>query len=76
MLNKKPSKGFLIRLISGITLGVIAIVTTLSVMLPSYAKWKTYYDGVIADKKQKEYLNSLPLEFLSITAELNNDAKY
>ncbi|HBK01648.1 MAG TPA: hypothetical protein DDY77_01265, partial [Clostridiales bacterium] len=76
MLNKKPSKGFLIRLISGITLGVIAIVTTLSVMLPSYAKWKTYYDGVIADKKQKEYLNSLPLEFLSITAELNKDVKY
>ncbi len=76
MLNKKHSKGFFIRLISGITLAVVAIVTTLSVMLPSYAKWKTYYDTLMAEKKKKEYLNSLPLEFLGITAELSETVKY
>ena len=76
MLNTKHSKGFFIRLISGITLAIVAIVTTLSVMLPSHAEWKKYYDNVMAEKKQKEYLNSLPLKFLGISAELNQGVKY
>ena len=76
MLNTKHSKGFFIRLISGITLGVIAIVATLSIMLPSHATWKKYYDNVMAEKKQKEYLNSLPFKFLGISAELNKGVKY
>ena len=76
MLNTKHSKGFFIRLISGITLAIVAIVTTLSIMLPSHAEWKKYYDNVMAEKKQKEYLNSLPLKFLGISAELNQGVKY
>lgn len=76
MLKEKHSKGFFIRLISGITLAIVAIVTTLSVMLPSHAEWKKYYDNVMAEKREKERLNSLPFEFLGISAELNQDVKY
>ena len=40
---KKHSKGFFVRLFSGTSLAVIAIATTLSVMIPSYVQWKNYY---------------------------------
>ena len=76
MLNKKPSKGFLIRLISGITLGVIAIVTTLSIMIPSKVKYDDYYKAAMAQKAEQERINSLPLELLGITAELATGVKY
>ena len=76
MLNKKHSKGFFIRLISGITLGVIAIVATLSIMIPSKVGYDKYYKAAMEEKKQREYLNSLPLELKGITAELADTVKY
>lgn len=66
----KLSKIALIRIIVGATLAAVAIVATLSVFLPSYFDWKTYYDAVIREKELKEYLNSLPLEFKGISAKL------
>ena len=74
--NKKRSKGFFIRLISGISLALIAVTTSVSVMVPSYVKWKNYYDDVMAEKAEKERLNALPLEFLGISAELDKTIKY
>ena len=76
MLNTKHSKGFFIRLISGITLGVIAIVATLSIMIPSKVGYDKYYKAAMEEKKQREYLNSLPLELKGITAELADTVKY
>ena len=73
---KSHSKSFWIKLISGITLCVIAVVTTLSVMIPSYTSYKEYYDAAMAEKKEKERLNALPLEFLGISAELDKNVKY
>ena len=74
--NKKRSKGFFIRLISGISLALIAVTTSVSVMVPSYVKWKNYYDDVMAEKAEKDRLNALPLEFLGISAELDKKIKY
>ncbi len=76
MKTKKRTKGFFIRLISGISLALIAVTTTVSVMVPSYVKWKNYYDDVMAEKAEKERLNALPLEFLGISAELDKKVKY
>ena len=73
---KKPSKTFLTRVIVGAATGLIAVVTSLSVMLPSYFNWKTYYDDVMAEKARKEYLQTLPLEFLGISAELADGVVY
>lgn len=73
---KKHSKSFWIKLISGTALGVAAMVTTLSVMLPSYLEYKNYYDIAMSDKAEKERLNKLPLEFLGISAELDQNVKY
>ncbi len=73
---KKHSKSFWIKLISGVTLGTAAIVTTLSVMVPSYLEYKNYYDTAMADKAEKERLSKLPLEFLGISAELDQNVKY
>ena len=47
MLSKNHSKGFFIRLISGITLGVIAIVATLSIMIPSKVGYDKYYKAAM-----------------------------
>ena len=76
MLKEKHSKGFFIRLISGITLGVIAIVATLSIMIPSKVGYDKYFKAAMKEKKQREYLNSLPLELIGITAELADTVKY
>lgn len=73
---KKHSKSFWIKLISGTALGVAAMVTTLSVMLPSYLEYKNYYDIAMSDKAEKERLSKLPLEFLGISAELDQNVKY
>lgn len=73
---KKHSKSFWIKLISGSALGVAAMVTTLSVMLPSYLEYKNYYNIAMADKAEKERLSKLPLEFLGISAELDQNVKY
>ena len=73
---KKHSKGFFVRLFSGTSLAIIGIVTTLSVMLPSYIQWKTYYDEIMAEKAEQERLNALPLELIGISAELDKKVKY
>lgn len=73
---KKHSKSFWIKLISGTALGIAAMVTTLSVMLPSYLEYKNYYNIAMADKAEKERLSKLPLEFLGISAELDQNVKY
>lgn len=76
MLNTKHSKGFFIRLISGITLAVVAIVATLAIVIPSKAKYDEYYTTKMAEKAEQERINSLPLELLGITAELATGVKY
>ncbi len=76
MLKEKHSKGFFIRLISGITLAIVAIVATLSIMIPSKVGYDKYFKAAMEEKKQREYLNSLPLELIGITAELADTVKY
>lgn len=50
---KKHSKSFWIKLISGTALGVAAMVTTLSVMLPSYLEYKTITISLCPIKRKK-----------------------
>ena len=76
MLNTNHSKGFFIRLISGITLAIVAIVATLAIMIPSKVKYDEYYATKMAEKAEQERINSLPLELLGITAELATGVKY
>lgn len=73
---KNLSKITLIRIGAGVVCFVLAVSLTLGFMLPSYAEWKSYYDAVIAEKEHQEYINSLKLEFLGITAELSEDMTY
>lgn len=73
---KGLSKKALIRLVSGVVLGITAVSMTLGFMLPSYLNYQTYYNAVMAEKKQQEYLNGLPFEFLGISAELSPDVTY
>ena len=73
---KKHSKGFFVRLFSGTSLAVIAIATTLSVMIPSYVQWKNYYDHIMAEKAEKARLEALPLVLIGISAELDKKVKY
>ena len=73
---KNISKTFLIRAIVGVATSLTAVIATASIMLPSYFDWKTYYDEVMAEKARKEYLQTLPLEFLGISAELADGVVY
>ena len=45
-------------------------------MVPSYVAYKKYYDAAIAERDHQKYLNSLPLEFLGISAELSEGKEY
>lgn len=73
---KNLSKTTLIRIIAGVVCLILAVSLTLGFMLPSYAEWKSYYDAIIAEKEHQEYINSLKLEFLGITAELSQEITY
>ena len=47
----------------GIVAALVAVVSTISIMVPSYVAYKKYYDAAIAEREHQKYLNSLPLEF-------------
>ena len=49
---------------------LVAAVTAIDIMIPSYYDWKDYYDAAIAEREEQKYLNSLPFEFLGISATL------
>ncbi len=59
-----------------VTALVICAIIALSVMLPSWTGYKSYYDAAIADREYKKYLNSLPLELTGITANLAPGVEY
>lgn len=60
----------------GIVAALVAVVSTISIMVPSYVAYKKYYDAAIAEREHQKYLNSLPLEFLGISAELSDGKEY
>ncbi len=63
--------------IVSIALAVIVVgVTWASVMLSSKSTYDEYYKQAIAEKEQKKYLNSLPLELKGISAELAEGKEY
>lgn len=71
MMKSKKFKRTL--MISAVSVAVIAAVSTVAgIMLPSYVEWKKYYDSAISDREYQKYLNSLPLEFLGISAQLSS----
>ena len=55
---------------------LIMIIAPLSIMVPSYMSYKEYYDNIIAEREHEKYLQSLPLEFLGISAELKDGVEY
>ena len=60
----------------GIVAALVAVVSTISIIVPSYVAYKKYYDAAIAERDHQKYLNSLPLEFLGISAELSEGKEY
>ncbi len=70
----KTKKG--IKTSVGIVAALVAVVSTISIMVPSYVAYKKYYDAAIAEREHQKYLNSLPLEFLGISAELSEGKEY
>lgn len=74
--GKKFSAKFLIRLIGGLSLFVVATILTISFMVPSWLDYKNYYDTLIAEREYQKYINGLPLEFLGISAELSDGVIY
>ena len=59
-----------------IACAVIIAVSVLSIMIPSYLTYKKYYDAAIAEREHQKYLNSLPLEFVGISASLSDGVTY
>lgn len=55
---------------------LICLIATLSIMIPSYVSYRKYYDNIMAEKEHQKYLQSLPLEFLGISAELKDGVEY
>ena len=55
---------------------LVAAVTAIDIMIPSYYDWKEYYDAAIAEREEQKYLNSLPFEFLGISATLADGVEY
>ena len=42
----------------GIVAALVAVVSTISIMVPSYVAYKKYYDAAIAEREHQKYLNS------------------
>lgn len=74
-LNLLKNKLFLSLVAVGVAV-LIILIATLSIMIPSYTSWKTYYDAAVAEREHQKYLASLPLEFHGITAELSDSVTY
>ena len=55
---------------------LICVVSTMSIMIPSYVSYKKYYDKAVEEREYQKYLQSLPLEFLGISAEVKDTVTY
>ena len=71
---KMKKKTFNIVLAS--TASFVIVVTAASAIGGSYAAYMNYYNQVQSEKEHQKYLDSLPLEFLGITAKLKDGVKY
>lgn len=56
--------------------GLVVVVSAASAIGGSYASYKQYYDDLQSQRSYEEYLNSLPLEFLGITAQVKDGVNY
>ena len=65
-----------LRLAVGVFLAVVAAVTAAALIAGSYKEWKDYYDEALAEKEYNKYIQSLPLELVSISAALADDVVY
>lgn len=66
----------IIKLISALAALIVIVVATVSIMLPSYLEYQVYYTDVLQNKEYNKYLESLPLEFVGISAELNEGVEF
>ena len=62
-------------LIIGVSVGACVIAIP-SIIVPSYLKYKAYYDSVMAEREHQKYLDSLPLEYKGISAKLKDETYY
>lgn len=56
--------------------GLVVVVSAASAIGGSYASYKKYYDDLQSERSYQEYLNSLPLEFLGITAQVKDGVRF
>lgn len=75
ILSKLRNKRVISAIVIALAL-IICAVSVLSIMLPSHAEYQKYYDAVMKEKEHQKYLQSLPLEFLGISAVLAEDVVY
>ena len=69
-------KKSLIKIISVAAAVTICVASSSIIMLSSHSEYQKYYNDVIAEKEYNEYINSLGLEFVKISAKLNDDVGY
>ncbi len=66
----------IIKLLSAIAALIVMIVASINVMVPSYSEYQDYYNGVMQEKEYDKYVESLPLEFVGLFAELNEGVEF
>lgn len=69
------SRKFIIAMMCLVAAIVIAV-TAVCFMVPSWRSYKEYYDAAIAEREHQKYLNSLPLEFVGISASVADGVVY
>ena len=66
----------IIKLLSAVAALVVMVVAIFSIMVPSYSEYQPYYDSVMQEKEYDKYVSTLPLEFVAISAELNEGVEF
>ena len=66
----------IIKLLSAVIAIVVMAVATISIMGSSYSEYQDYYTNIMQEKEYNKYVESLPLEFIGLTAELNEGVEF
>lgn len=74
-MNSKKFK----KMLTGICIGaacLIAVVAVLSIMIPSYKSWRSYYDSVMEEIENQQDLLGKPREYVGLSAELEEGVEF
>lgn len=66
----------IIKLLIIIVVAVVFVTSAISMMNTSYSDWQDYYNSIMAEKEMQKYLDSLPLTFEGVSAEIKEDVVF